>query len=390
MPDKERGWGAQGYWVKDTKYERYADWVQMTISDHLRDPSFVALGVQSGDIVGMHPSNCLILDDIIDEKVAVSAREMENVKNSLRANILPTTSRSDRKPFIGVAFTPWRDDDAYAMLYAGGKMRMVVTPVYVEVEGRREYAWPEAWNDEIADQWRRSVGSVEFARMFMCDLRLTRGVNLRLEWLHSFMMEKIDPTWPLYMGADFASTAEKVRNDKHDYFSVAWGRQLPMSGMVLEDGFREILSTGEAIEKLVALASVRSSLRVIGVEKWGKGEEFFNLLRANTRLPVIPLPVKGTPIRSKGERFEKQLAPLFEYGRFWVADAETPWLRAFRSEWAAWPEGDNDDTLDSVYWLAVAAQGNLIGNVNQHGNALEESKKPANAFSALGRVHADR
>ena len=64
--------------------------------------------------------------------------------------------------------------------------------------------------------------------------------------------------------------------------------------------------------------------------------------------------------RSKGDRFEKQMAPLFEFSRVWVSDAETPFLQAFKEEWAMFPNAEHDDTLDSVYWMISVAQNNIM------------------------------
>jgi hypothetical protein len=54
------------------------------------------------------------------------------------------------------------------------------------------------------------------------------------------------------------------------------------------------------------------------------------------------------------------LGPLFQFSRAWISDLDTPFLRAFREEWAQWPNGKHDDTLDAVYWMAYVAQGLLI------------------------------
>jgi hypothetical protein len=105
---------------------------------------------------------------------------------------------------------------------------------------------------------------------------------------------------------------------------------------------------------------------VIGVEAVGKGEEFFHLMLRTSRLPLQPV---NTGRSSKGERFEKGMAPLFQFRRAWVADVETPFIRAFRDEWVRWPSGDHDDTLDAVYWMLYVGSPHLIGSGGkQHKN----------------------
>lgn len=155
------------------------------------------------------------------------------------------------------------------------------------------------------------------------------------------------------MGVDYASTADKLHGERRDYFAVAIGRALPGGGMVLVDGFRDHVSQGEAEHKVRALAAQYPTTTMIGVESAGKGEEFFHLLLRTSLLPLTPKHPGGS---SKGERFERGMAPLFESGRVWIADVETPFLRAFRDEWLAWPRSPHDDTLDAVFWMLNAGK----------------------------------
>jgi phage terminase large subunit-like protein len=59
--------------------------------------------------------------------------------------------------------------------------------------------------------------------------------------------------------------------------------------------------------------------------------------------------------RSKGDRFTRQMGPLFRSGRVWISDEENEYLFAFRNEWLGWPNADHDDTLDSTFYMLYAA-----------------------------------
>jgi hypothetical protein len=215
---------------------------------------------------------------------------------------------------------------------------------------------------------------------------LTRaeGINLKREWLHEFPYEKIDPSWAVYMGVDYASSADKLKDGNNDYFSLAIGRVLPGGGIVLVDGFRDKLPQGESEEKVKAIAALYPTLSLIGFEKLGKGyDSMWNLI--NSGLPIIPCPREGDGKRSKGDRFERAggLGPLFQFSRAWISDLNTPFLKAFRDEWASWPNGKHDDTLDAVYWMAYVAQGLLIPQPesNMLGVRSERVRSP---FATLG------
>jgi hypothetical protein len=184
------------------------------------------------------------------------------------------------------------------------------------------------------------------------DLSAAEGVELKKEWLHAYPKEDISETWPVVIGVDYASTADKLRDRRRDYFALAIGRLVPGGGVVLVDGFRGHVSQGEAIEKTRGFAAAYPTTALITVEAVGKGEEFYYLLLHNSRAPLMPA---QTGNRSKGDRFQKQMAPLFQMGRAWITDDHSPFLDAFRGEWVQWPNGEHDDTLDAVYYMTMAA-----------------------------------
>lgn len=396
-PDRAAGWGANGYEVKRTDMD-YAEWRALCGREKGKDPTLVGLGYQSRAVVGKHPSGLLVVDDIHNESNTRSRRELKRVVDILQGSILPTVTPDTWQVFVG---TPWTANDALAYLKSTGRFLAARTPILQDTGKRAEEepdaaaeeadrglggldaegtgvkpAWPERFPAIEIEKQRQLAGEKEFARMFLLDLQAAEGMHLKNEWLHPYPHEKIQPSWPVMMGVDYASTAEQLGGGRRDYFAVAIGRALPGGGgVVLVDGFRGRVSQGEAEQQLKALAALYPTTQVIGVEAVGKGEEFYHLLLRGSRLPVIPMQPGG---RSKGQRFERGMAPLFQFGRAWVADVEMPFLRAFRDEWLRWPNGDYDDTLDAVYWMLFAARHHMAGS----GRA---GKKQANPFAGLGR-----
>jgi len=228
--------------------------------------------------------------------------------------------------------------------------------------------------------------------MQMLDLTKAAGINLKREWLHEFEYEKIKDSWPVYIGVDYASSADKLKSKDYDYYALAIGRGIPGGGIVLVDGFRAKLSQGESEEKLRTIASLYGQyLSLIGFEKLGKGYDSGYNLSMNTSLPIILCPREGEGKRSKGDRFEGSggLAPLFQFSRAWISDLETPFLKAFREEWASWPNGKNDDTLDAVFWMCYVAQGLLIPPPESENIGVRREKKKS-AFATLGKQLASQ
>ncbi|MEN8242524.1 MAG: hypothetical protein ABFS17_11420 [Chloroflexota bacterium] len=368
-PDLKQGWGAAGYEVMRTDLE-YPGWRARCAQVKGKDPSLLGLGYRSRALIGKHPSGVLLIDDIHDENNTRSAKELAMVRQVVAGTILPTVLPETWQVVVG---TPWVPNDVLAGLQATGRYLAVRTPLL----RRGEIVWPERFSKADLEGIRQAVGEREFARMYLLDLDAASGAHLRRNWLHSYPAEKINPGWPVVIGVDYASTADQLTAGRRDFFAVAIGRALPGgAGVVLVDGFRGKVSQGEAELQLKRLAEQYPTTQVIGVEAVGKGEEFFHLMLRTSRLPLQPV---STGRSSKGERFEKGMAPLFQFRRAWVSDIETPFIRAFKDEWVRWPQGEHDDTLDAVYWMLYVGAPHLI-------SAEGRQARQKNPFAELGRL----
>jgi hypothetical protein len=368
-PDTKQGWGAAGYEVRRTDID-YEEWRARCAKVKGKDPTLLGLGYRSRALIGKHPSGVLLIDDIHDENNTRSAKELAMVRQIMKGTILPTVLPETWQVMVG---TPWVVNDVLAGLQASGRYLAVRTPV---LRGG-EIVWPERFSKQDLDGIRQAVGEKEFARMYLLDLDAASGSHLRRSWLNSYPAEKISPAWPVVMGVDYASTADQLNAGRRDFFAVAIGRALPGgTGVVLVDGFRGKVSQGEAEIQLKRLASLYPTTQIIGVEAVGKGEEFFHLMLRTSRLPLQPV---NTGRSSKGERFEKGMAPLFQFRRAWVADVETPFIRSFKDEWVRWPQGEHDDTLDAVYWMLYVGAPHLISTEGRQ-------PKHKNPFAELGRI----
>jgi phage terminase large subunit-like protein len=312
-------------------------------------------------------------------------------------------------------FTPWVPNDVYAHIKKTGEYLVSKTPVMIPARegepgasyweptpinpdhpeiGSIKYSgkwwklyWPDVWGfDRIAKYYRKNLedsGDLGFARMMLLDLKAAEGLNLKAEWLHEYPASEIGASWPVFFGIDYASTADKLKSKERDYFALAILRAIPGGGLVLVDGKRAKISKGEALETAMGYWGIYPTLRQMGVENIGKGEEFYNDLMLMTdaigRVPPL-LPVTHGR-RSKGERFEKWLGPRFQMARIWISDQSTPFLRAFRNEWLNWPNTPHDDCLDAVYMGAVAAEGFMPTRAQRSFRKAKQT----NPFVSLGR-----
>lgn len=397
VPDP-KGWSSDGRNLWDNTVD-YGEWTRLTYADHGTEPSLLCAGITSGSIIGKHPSNGQWFDDLHDEVNTRSAKEMQQIVDVIEKNLSFTWIRpGKKKPTLGCACTFWSEKDGYHAMLRTGLFKHVTTPIFVyeddqniKVNGEKiPVTWlgdtpteldlfgkriRSLWHDgypasDIRDFQERYP--VYFPMMFLCDLDAAKGRVLKREWLAEFPAEKIGANWPTYIGIDFASTEDRIRNKDTDFFALSIWRAVPGGGAVLVGGFRDRLGSQEAIDKTRAIANMQNNLAIVGVEKWGKGEVFLNQLLFSSNLPIIPYPLQGAPVRSKGQRFQSGLAPLFTTGRAWISDVHDDFIDSFIGEWISWDGGKtstgHDDCLDGAYWGAMAAQGHLMPKTS--GNDL--------------------
>jgi hypothetical protein len=226
--------------------------------------------------------------------------------------------------------------------------------------------------------------------MYLCDLQSVQGKVLKEEWLHEFPVEKLLPTFPIYFGIDFASTEDKLKEKERDYFALAVLAALPWGGSVVIDGFREHLGFFEAVERVKLFATRYPTLVTVGVEKWGAGEKFKEALLYNSTLPVVPFPFEGSPVHSKGQRYQNELAPMFVDGRLWMPDVKRPFHEQFKQEWITWDGGKtitgHDDCLDAVYVACGVAQAHLMPKPVQESLQFQPKRFGLrSAWASLGK-----
>jgi phage terminase large subunit-like protein len=363
VPDEKRKvWGKSGYCIKDTRYD-YSVWQRRLIGP---DPSFVALSYGSSAIIGMHPSNVLLVDDIHTRDNVESDKELLSVKETITSTIFPT--RSPHNPMTMFIATPWKTNDAIQAVKATGEYICKSTPVYLR--GTDTPTWPEYYPETKIEKERKQdlTGGLDFARMFLLDLDAAKGQELKREWLHEYAYADIKDSWPVVMGIDPATTADKFRAKKldRDYAACSMGRLIPGGGVILFDGFRERLSQGELIDKIESMALTYPTFQLAIIETEGGGDAILQLLVHKTSLMIMGANTASKlsdvgSTQSKGDRFTRQMGPLFRSGRVWISDEENEYLFAFRNEWLSWPNADHDDTLDATFYMLHAAmmQGSL-------------------------------
>lgn len=339
VPDKERGWSLNGYYLKDVSMD-YGEWIQKTNNDHKRDPSFMTASVMAGSI-GMHPTGCLVMDDIHDSKNTESLAEMSRTVKTVKADIMPTMTKQGKKPLFLVAYTPWKSDDTYGELERSGLFKELVTPAFVEDENGFEFGnkrirltAPNIYSLEVLEQQKKLLGEREFTRQLLC--KLDYGGSTSLPY-YSYIPTGIEYTFPAYGGADptGAEPDLETKGKKHSYFALAYVVKLPQGGALVLDGVLEQCSHVEAENYILNAQTLFPRWNFTMVENIGPGLVFYNNAKRNRNLRVLASDLvvldekDRKSVKSKNQRIQG-MARWFESGVVKIAARETPFLNALR------------------------------------------------------------
>lgn len=407
VPDERKGWGQKaGRWVWNKEFP-YDDWVRL----RHKNPTLLAGTYKGAGVVGKHPTGVFAIDDINDRKNTESERLNNEVNENLTDTLFPMLEGTRWQIFNQ---TPWTKRDALALIKDTGEWAHIHTPVMtVNPEGEGEHlvihkdgqiiyenwvtpTWPEKFNvDMIASKYKES-GEKGFARMYMLDLTAIEGLHLRREWLHDISRDEVPRNLPVYMGVDYASSADMSVTGDPNNSALAIVMKMGNGDRIIWDGWYGQVSQAEAEIQVNRWAVANDYLELIGIETDGTGRELYSLVSRNTDLPLLEM---GTGGRSKPYRFEEVMAPYFEMGRVWIAHPFTPFIHKFIDEWISWQsqKGDASDTLDAVFY-ALGASGLfleefMVSSVRQRNRpwyeAEPEAVSPWGGFGrqARGRTH---
>jgi len=399
VPDKEKGWGANGYFLKDERVENYGDWLEKCSKDHLRDPSFVGYGVSSGSAVGMHPRR-LFFDDIHDLKNSAYSKDRKNVVETVQANIIPTITKAhteDVKPFIGVACTFWDEDDAYHVLLDTGLFTHKKTPILrfdplgsETFEGEKcKLTWEAGFPMSAVEELRKNNSKAEFARMYLCDLSAAKE---RMFQYYSYPASEIDYKQPMVGGVDYASVFMPTSGTEgtRSHFAMAYGVKLKTGGAVIADGIVEQISQAQAESLVIRAQNAYPGWLNTVIESDGVGSQFIQLLQRNPDMRVIPMRTSDIFRGKKETRQYEILSPLFERGALRISDGDSKFLRILRNYLERYPNLDHHapewDVADSVVWCVMGmpeihSLSQTIGSRN-----IITPKKRVSMWSALGNV----
>jgi len=395
IPDEKRGWGANGYFVQDTEYIKnngYGAWVEKTMQDHVKDPSFVGAGITSADIVGMHPG-WLFFDDIHDRQNSTYAKDRENIVQTVRENVVPVlTKPGAKKPFFGVSCTFWDKNDAYHVLLETGLFKHIKTPIleFVEkdadgvFEGKPiKLTWKDGYPLEMVELYRKNNDAVTFKREYLCDE--TSDLD-RAYKVMSHKAEELDFTWMAGLGADPVGVLNAGEGISH--FAALEGLLTPYNYLVIVDGILEKCGALEGEEYIVNAHGRYRNFQKAVIEGNGIGAIFASTVTRHPGMVVQTVKVQEIGKGSKLDRQYQFLEPLARGGMIRVSDGNTPILRAVRRYFEEFPNFDKNDPLadlgDALVLLVYGFPVIWTKNVSSVAQAPQLKRNVRRVVPALG------
>jgi hypothetical protein len=350
IPDKERGWSVEGYYVQDTSMPK-EEWVKQQVS--VIDPTLVAGSYNSKRINGKHPTGVLYIDDIHDINNN-SETQRKDVVKKLTTVILKTVVRVNDKLstwVLGIG-VPWATDDGYMTMVNAG-YGFIRTPamtrsvegegvyidgvnptlgvIYDDIVGWWKLTWPENFGTRAIIQ-ERSFGKADFWQMIMLDIAIAATGKQRY---YEYPKGEVSYDWPTQGGCDPTTFDEAAKEGKSSHFALAYLGKRPgkIPRVVVIDGVLEQCSLSQAESHIISAQSKFPNWINTATENVSVGKVFYQAMRLNSAIRIILSGLKGitdAKVRSKKDRWLNDAAKYFESGIVQISDADTPFLNALR------------------------------------------------------------
>jgi hypothetical protein len=348
VPDEKAGWSKKsGYFIKDTDVvgkDGYSRWAEMCFADHTSEPSLICAGVESGMLIGLHPTNGEWFDDLHDEKNTKSATEMRNVVDIFEGNILPAWFSPAGMPNLAVVCTPWdSDNDVYAAMLGTGLFELIKIPIFEFVDDdhpEAEYfspmrrsvklTWKEIYPiSKVAAIWKsQSMNPKRFWQMFLLDDKAAYTY-------YSFPGDSVDWNMPIVGGVDPVYTDRKEGAVSH--FALCYLLRLPTGGAVIAGGVLEKCSASQGMDYIIRAQNMFKNWLRTWCETPGGNIVFIQMVNTNPGVRINPIDSKEFGNSSKGDRQYNFLQPILSSGYVYVSDADTPFLNTFRNYLSKYP-----------------------------------------------------
>ena len=413
VPDYKAGWSVEfGFEVMNTRItglpgdkgfdDRYAQWRMMCLANHLSEKSLICAGIESGSVIGLHPTNGMWFDDLHDELNTRSQAELKKVTDVLEGNIIPTWFSAGGAPTLGVFCTPWSKNppDAYQVMLATGLFKHVKIPIYrLDPNGvlfpptgeKIKLTWEEVFPLERVMEIYKASGT-RFGQMYLLDIELSKPKNMRYM---TFPANEVKwNEWAMTLGVDPVGWVKGVSTGEGiSHFAAAMLLRTPYNTLVVGDGFVEKIDALEGESRVAEIQRTYSkTYKNASVELNNAGAMWIALVTRSKGIKYHGHNVNEVSTGNKKQRQYAFLQPLFASGSILVSDADTPFLNAVREYLDNFPNFPDDSYLLDVgdalvmgaldipeIWTKVVVNA----DVSERVNIWKDNRRRQDPYEAL-------
>ena len=300
--------------------------------------AYYAVGA-GGPITGRGADLLIIDDPIKSREQAYSATERKSLQQWYES---VAYTRLQPNAAIILIQTRWHEDDLAGWLlreHAREGWKVISLPALAELDdplGRTEGEplWPERFGLDVLERIRDAIGTSAWLSLYQQRPVREQGGTFHRDWWRSY--NQAFECQRIVFSLDTAfKTAQSA-----DYSVVeVWGETA--IGYYLLHVWRQRAEFPELTRQATALAEIWRPNAVL-VEDAASGQSLIQALKAETRLPVLP-------VRPFGDKVARASAvsPLVEAGKVYLPEAAA-WLANFLEEVSTFPAAPHDDQVDAM------------------------------------------
>ncbi len=289
--------------------------------------------------------NLLIVDDPLNPKKAMSQVERDSANNWFNQSFY-TRMNNKKKDAIIVVMQRLHENDLSGQLIKDGgwenlniqaiaDTHQIISYGKVTVERQAgDILHPDREGTVELEEAKVRLGTQGFSAQYQQKPTPADGEIFSLAWFRRYRETpefiRVVQSW---------DTAYKPDQINDPSVCTTWGEAI--NGYYLLDVWRSRVAYPELKRRFMALAAKWLPSAIL-VEDKASGQSIIQEFKNDTTLPVIAIEPEGDKLTRASV-----CSPKVEAGRLWLPD-RAPWLHDFEQEMIQFPNGDNDDQVDSV------------------------------------------
>jgi predicted phage terminase large subunit-like protein len=293
---------------------------------------------RGGPITG-RGGHLLVVDDPIKNSAEARSETVRRTNYEWHREVVRTRLQSGGA--IAQISTRWHEDDLVGRIKRQAQSNPwheLCLPAIAERDESFHRAgdalWPERYPLSELEKIRNEIGSAAFMSLYQQRPAAAEGVIFRREWWRTYRDQsscsRIVQSW---------DTGFKSGCDNDFSVCTTWG--VNSAGYFLLSLWRGKVEFPE-LKRRVAWLAAEWKPNVILIEDRASGQSLVQELKNASRYPILPIKVD-----SDKETRAHAVTPLIEAGKVFLPES-APWLATFIDELAVFPNGTNDDIVDSV------------------------------------------